>query len=317
MVKGGTKNVIEIRNLTKRFGNFTAVDKMNLNVREGEIFGFLGPNGAGKTTTIGMLTTLLKPTTGAAFVGGHDIATEGAAVRSIIGVVPQSFALFPELTAAENLAYIGKLYGMTPAAIKARTDELLKIVALAEHRDRIAGNFSGGMKQRLSLAASIMSSPKILFMDEPTTGLDPQSRIAIRELTQHLNKEGVTVVYTTHDMDEAEKICDRITIMDKGRIVADGTSQELKAMISDGHIVEVEIESEAPGIVAELRRLPFIASAEHAGKLINLVVKDKKGVFYKLTDFFHKRGAKVVEIRMKEPTLEDVFIHLTKKALRD
>jgi ABC-2 type transport system ATP-binding protein len=311
------KNVIEIRNLTKQFGSFTAVDRMNLNVREGEIFGFLGPNGAGKTTTIGMLTTLIRPTAGAAFVGGHDITREGAAVRSIIGVVPQSFALFPELTAAENLAYIGKLYGMSPAAIKSRTDELLKIVALAEHRDRIAGIFSGGMKQRLSLAASIISSPKILFMDEPTTGLDPQSRIAIRELTQHLNKEGMTIIYTTHDMEEAEKICDRITIMDKGRIVADGTSQELKAMISDGHAVEVEIESEAPGIVAELRRLPYVSSAEHAGKLINLIVKDKKGVFYRLSDFFQKRGARVVEIRMKEPTLEDVFIHLTKKALRD
>jgi ABC-2 type transport system ATP-binding protein len=311
------KNVIEIRNLTKQFGSFTAVDRMNLNVREGEIFGFLGPNGAGKTTTIGMLTTLIRPTAGTAFVGGHDITREGAAVRSIIGVVPQSFALFPELTAAENLAYIGKLYGMSPAAIKSRTDELLKIVALAEHRDRIAGIFSGGMKQRLSLAASIISSPKILFMDEPTTGLDPQSRIAIRELTQHLNKEGMTIIYTTHDMEEAEKICDRITIMDKGRIVADGTSQELKAMISDGHAVEVEIESEAPGIVAELRRLPYVSSAEHAGKLINLIVKDKKGVFYRLSDFFQKRGARVVEIRMKEPTLEDVFIHLTKKALRD
>jgi ABC-2 type transport system ATP-binding protein len=210
------KYIIEIKSLTKKFGSFTAVNSIDLKIREGEISGFLGPNGAGKTTTINMLTTLIKPTSGTALVAGHDILREGVEVRSVIGVVPQLFSLFPELSAQENLAYIGKLYGMSSALIKERSEYLLKTVALYDHRDRIAGIFSGGMKQRLSLAAGIMSNPKILFMDEPTTGLDPQSRIAIRELTKQLNRQGITIVYTTHDMDEAEKICDRIIIMDKG-----------------------------------------------------------------------------------------------------
>jgi len=196
------KNIIEIRNLTKKFGNFTAVDRINLNIREGEIFGFLGPNGAGKTTTISMLTTLIQPTSGTGNVAGHDIATEGVNVRTIIGVVPQLFSLFPELTAEENLAYIGKLYGMDAASIKQRSDYLLKTVVLYEHRDRIAGIFSGGMKQRLSLAAGIMSNPKILFMDEPTTGLDPQSRIAIRELTKLLQQGQSSPVTFTIGIDK-------------------------------------------------------------------------------------------------------------------
>jgi ABC-2 type transport system ATP-binding protein len=311
------KNIIEIKGLTKVFGKFTAVDKMNLNVREGEIFGFLGPNGAGKTTTISMLTTLIKPTNGTAMVAGYDLIKDSVDIRSVIGVVPQTFALFPELTAQENLAYIGKLYDMSDSLIKERSEYLLKIVTLFEHKDRIAGVFSGGMKQRLSLAASIISNPKILFMDEPTTGLDPQSRIAMRDLTRHLNKEGMTIVYTTHDMDEAEKICDRLTIMDKGRIIADGTSSELKKIITTNLLLEIEIDSPTKELISELKRLPFIVSAELKDGLIAVSVKQKDNVFYKLSDFFHRRNEKVSEIRFKEPTLEEVFIHLTKKELRD
>lgn len=310
--------VIEMKNLTKRFGSLTAVNSINLKVREGEIFGFLGPNGAGKTTTISMLTTLIKPTSGTALVGGYDLLTEAAAIRSIIGVVPQSFSLFPELTPVENMAYIGKLYGMRDSAIRERTEHLLKIVSLTEHRNKVAGDFSGGMKQRLSVAASIMSEPRILIMDEPTTGLDPQSRIAIRELTRDLNKEGITVVYTTHDMEEADKLCDRITIMDKGRVVADGTSDELKQLIRDGHSIEVELEQPSREIIAELRKLPYVKSVSSGnGKLINIEVTRKENVFFQLAEFFMKRRQNVGEIRFKEHSLEDVFVHLTKKDLRD
>jgi len=315
------KNIIEIKNLTKKFGSFTAVDKMNLTVREGEIFGFLGPNGAGKTTTISMLTTLIQPTSGTAIIAGHDLITDNIDVRSIIGVVPQSFSLFPELTAQENLEYIGKLYGMTSNHIKERSEYLLKQVSLYEHRDRIAGIFSGGMKQRLSLAASIMSNPKILFMDEPTTGLDPQSRIAIRELTEHLNSEGMTIVYTTHDMEEADKICDRIVIMDQGKIIADGTSDQLKHLIMSGHLVEVRLALEEKKDIhhtlEELRKLPFIKSVVHSKDVINITVNTKFGTFYKISDFFHRKGIVIEEIQYKEPSLEDVFVHLTKKDLRD
>jgi ABC-2 type transport system ATP-binding protein len=264
-----------------------------------------------------MLTTLIKPTSGTALINGYDIVNQGVKIREIIGVVPQTFALFPELTAEENLEYIGKLYGLSNSVIKERTENLLKIVSLYEHRNRIAGIFSGGMKQRLSLATSIISNPKILFMDEPTTGLDPQSRIAIRQLTKRLNSQGMTIIYTTHDMDEADKICDRITIMDNGRIVADGTSQELKNMISDGKTIEVELESVTPEILSELKKLPYITSVEKSDNLIYIKVKAKDGVFYKLSDFFHRRKIKVDEIKFKEHTLEDVFIQLTRKDLRD
>jgi len=311
------KNIIEMKDLVKKFGPFTAVDKINISVKEGEIFGFLGPNGAGKTTTISMLTTLIKPTSGKALVAGHDIVTEGVDVRSVIGVVPQQFSLFQELTAEENLVYIGRLYGMSRPAIKERSDYLLKIMSLYDARNRIAGVFSGGMKQRLSLAAGIMSKPKILFMDEPTTGLDPQSRIAIRELTKKLNSEGMTIVYTTHDMDEAEKICDRITIMDKGKVVADGTSEELKHKIASHHEIEIEFEELSADILAALKKLPFVVSLSHQGDIINLTVKERKNVFFMLSSFLNKRNQKVVEIKFKEPSLEDVFIQLTKKDLRD
>ena len=311
------KNIIDIKGLTKKFGTFTAVDRMNLQIRDGEIFGFLGPNGAGKTTTISMLTTLIKPTEGNVTIAGFDLATQNDKVRTVIGVVPQSFALFPELTAQENLAYIGKLYGMTSAQVQERTEFLLKKVSLHEHRDRIAGIFSGGMKQRLSLAASIMSNPRILFMDEPTTGLDPQSRIAMRELTKDLNAQGMTIVYTTHDMDEAEKICDRIVIMDKGRIVIDGTSDELKHSIMSGHQIEVRMDSPPKQLLDDIRQLPFVTSVSSTGSLIIINVKQKDGIFYQLSDFFHRKKIVIEEIQFKEPTLEDVFVHLTKKDLRD
>ena len=311
------ENIIETKGLTKRFGKFTAVAGINLQIKEGEIFGLLGPNGAGKTTTINMLTTLIKPTAGQVAIGGYDLAKQGSEIRAIIGVVPQTFSLFPELTPEENLSYIGQLYGIAPEKIKQRTKELLETVSLYDHRGRISGIFSGGMKQRLSLAASIMSSPKILFMDEPTTGLDPQSRIAIRELTEKLNSEGMTIVYTTHDMEEAEKICDTINIMDKGNIIAKGTDIEIKHMIKEDHLVEIEIANPAKEIISELKKLPFVVNAHLEKGLINVYVKNKEGVFYKLTDFMHTRNQKVNEIRFKEHSLEDVFIHLTKKDLRD
>lgn len=311
------ENIIEIKGLSKSFGTFTAVNKMDLQIRDGEIFGFLGPNGAGKTTTISMLTTLIRPSASTASIAGFDLAKENDKVRSVIGVVPQTFALFPELTALENLEYIGRLYGMNSTQIKERTDYLLRKVTLYEHKDRIAGVFSGGMKQRLSLAASIMSNPRILFMDEPTTGLDPQSRIAMRELTQELNKQGMTIVYTTHDMEEAEKICDRIVIMDKGRIIIDGTSDELKRSIMTGHVLEVKTEFATKSIVEEIKKMPFVENVTNSGSHLHIIVKKKDGVFYKISDFFHSRNIVVDEIQFKEPTLEEVFVHLTKKDLRD
>ncbi len=311
------KTILSISQLVKRFGSLTAVNGINLSVREGEIFGFLGPNGAGKTTTISMLTTLITPTSGTANVAGYDLQEEPTEVRAVIGVVPQTFSLFPELTPLENLSYVGKLYGMDRPTIRARSEELLKRVSLYDFKDKIAGVFSGGMKQRLSLAASILSRPKVLFMDEPTTGLDPQSRIAMRNLTRELNGQGMTIIYTTHDMEEVEKLCDRIVIMDKGNIIADGTSEEIKALLPEDHLIEIEFEKPSPAMVPVLSRLPYVSKVSERDHFLDLSVAKTKGVVLSLSAVLQKEHAQVREIRVKEHTLEDVFIYLTKKDLRD
>jgi ABC-2 type transport system ATP-binding protein len=206
---------------------------------------------------------------------------------------------------------------LSPGAIRERAHYLLRQVLLFDHRARIAGIFSGGMKQRLSLAASLMSNPKILFMDEPTTGLDPQTRLAIRELTKEFNEKGMTIIYTTHDMDEAEKICDRIVIMDKGKIIGNGTSEELKQRVIKGYHLEVEVESAPSGIAKDLRKLPSVSDVTIMGDVIHITVDRKDAMFNRVNHLLHQKKVNVQEIRYKEPTLEEVFISLTKKELRD
>ncbi len=312
---------IETRGLVRKFGEFTAVDGLNLSIAKGELFGFLGPNGAGKTTTIRMLTTLTPPTQGSAKVGGFDVQAQSDKVRSIIGVVPQGFALFEELTPTENLWFIGKLFGMTPEETAERGDELLKIVGLHEKREVVCSSFSGGMKQRLSVAAGLLHEPKILFMDEPTTGLDPQSRIALRELTRKLNKdEGITVVYTTHDMEEADKLCDRIAVMDAGQIIAEGTPEELKSRHGGGNLIKLKLgEGEAtPALVAELKKISGATSSEARRGEVELHVRSiGGGLVHKLSSHLSKKRVQVHELTVSEPTLEQVFINLTKKEFRE
>ena len=309
---------IECTGLTKRFGDFTAVDSIDLQVRKGEIFGFLGPNGAGKTTTIKMLTTLLTPNAGMAKVASFDLKEGAAFVRSRIGVVPQEFALFGELTPMENLGYIGELFGMKRDEIRKRSEELLRIVNLHDKKDLPAEGFSGGMKQRLSVATSLLHEPQILFMDEPTSGLDPQSRLALRELTLKLNRSGITIIYTTHDMEEADKLCHTIAIMDHGRIIAQGTSDELKSKYSHGHRIELDFEGNSPGLAAELKRLLGATSVEaQDGKIVMRVPAIGGDVVGSLTHFLSQRRLRVKELKISEPSLEEVFINLTKKDLRE
>jgi ABC-2 type transport system ATP-binding protein len=309
---------IECKNLTRKFGTLTAVDSLNLSIRKGELFGFLGPNGAGKTTTIKMLTTLLSPTSGDAKVAGYDIRGDAPLVRARIGVVPQEFAMFGELTAMENLWYIGELYGMKKEMLERKADELLTTVGLHAQKNVRAGSFSGGMKQRLSIAAGILHTPEILYMDEPTTGLDPQSRIAIRELTQTLNRSGITVVYTTHDMEEADKLCQRIVIMDKGEIKAEGSPHELKERYGGGHRIEIELKSYDQQLLSELKALVSATSISVQDGVIEMKVPTVGGgVLHRISGLLSKRKIDVMELRSKEPSLEEVFINLTSKEVRD
>lgn len=310
---------IEAEKLVMKFGNFTAVDGLNLHIEKGELFGFLGPNGAGKTTTIRMLTTLTAPTSGHIKVAGYDLFKAPDSVRARIGVVPQSFALFEELTPMQNLQFIGELYGMDDLEISKRTEELLKVVALYDKKDVSCGGFSGGMKQRLSVAAGLLHEPEILFMDEPTTGLDPQSRIALRELTTKLNRTGITVVYTTHDMEEADKLCDRIAIMDRGKVIAEGTSEDLKNKYGSGYNVKVEFEGKLPAdLVAGLKNTVPNSKVTITGNVIDLHVAGiQGGLVHTVSNYLYAKKVKVKELLVSEPSLEEVFINLTNKNLRD
>lgn len=303
---------IQTKNLTRKFGNFTAVDGLTLNVYEGELFGFLGPNGAGKTTTIRMLTTLISPTAGDASIGGFDLRKESAKVRSVIGVVPQQFALFDELTPIENLQYIGRLYGMSEREISDKSRELLDITELWDKKDVAAGGFSGGMKQRLSVAAGLLHEPQILFMDEPTTGLDPHSRIALRELTARLNKEhDMTIIYTTHDMEEADKLCDRVGIMNLAKLIEVDTPEGLKRKISQKVRVEFHLVKGPKDLLAQLKRQPFVHSVEAKNSHVLLELVDKPNSVFRLNDFLSSEKTEFTDYIVREKSLEDVFISLT------
>ena len=231
---------LQVERLTKSFGGIEVVTEVSFCMRRQEIFGLLGPNGAGKTTTIRMLATVLKPTSGEAIIGGHSLTGAGDAVRRLIGVCPQELALYPELSALDNLVFFGRMTGLGGAAAKDAAQQNLEIVGLREVAERRVETFSGGMKRRVNLAISLMSQPQLLFLDEPTVGIDPQSRNRIFETVEGLRDEGMTILYTTHYMEEADRLCDRLGIMDQGRLIALGSPMELKATIGDPNEVTLE-----------------------------------------------------------------------------
>ena len=233
---------IETHGLTKRFKNFTAVDHLDLSVRRGEIYGFLGPNGAGKTTAIRMLCTLLSPSSGTASVDGYDIVKQGNDVRKRIGLVSEKMIMYPRLTALENLMFFGRLYGIERKALRKKSEELLEMVKLTTFKDKLVGGFSSGMKQRVNVIRAIIHDPDVLFLDEPTTALDPQSTRFVRDLVKELRQRGHTIVLTTHVMEEADELSDRVCIIDHGKIMAVGSPQALKDRYNTQNLLDVFLE---------------------------------------------------------------------------
>ncbi len=308
--------IVETNNLTKVFGGkYTAVDHINFEVHEGEIFGFLGPNGAGKTTTVHMLCTLTEITEGEAKVAGLDVKTQPDQVREKIGLVPQDISVDDELTAKENMELHGKLYHMPKNLIKQRIPELLQVVELTQWENSLVKTFSGGMRRRLEIAEGLMHRPAILFLDEPTLGLDPSSRASIWEYVTNLNKQGITIFMTTHYMDEADKLCDRIGIIDYGKIVNLGTPEELKGMLG-GDIITMHA-NDREKFLSHIKTLNFVTEVLPQEDGIRLTVDKGETAIPKLFQEANKIGISIDNISLSRPTLDDVFIKFTGRSLRE
>jgi len=307
---------ISIQGLTKRFGDLTAVSQVDLDIGKGELFGLLGPNGAGKSTIIKMLTTMLKPTAGEAKVWGHDVARERNSVRSSIGVVFQDPAVDSVLTGRENLDFHGRMYGLSGAERKKRIKEVLDLVDLADKADVKMEDYSGGMQRRLEIARGLMHHPHVLFLDEPTLGLDAQTRRHIWEYIRDLNKkEGVTIILTTHYMEEADYLCDRVAIIDNGKIVALDTPESLKDMIG-ADTITLEVQSGGEALLGSLQSFTWIESIAKSNGLIELMVDHAEFRIPEIMQEACKNGAVVRSVGLHEPTLEDVFLKFTGKKIR-
>lgn len=309
--------VLEIQNLTKKFGDMVAVDNMNLKIGEGEIFGFLGANGAGKSTTINMVSSLLRITRGEIKLLGKDIVKHSRFAKMNIGIVPQDLAIYEELSAYENVHFFAGLYGLRGDELKERTFEALEFVGLAERAKEFPKNFSGGMKRRLNIACSIAHKPKLIIMDEPTVGIDPQSRNYILNSVKKLNQMGCTIIYTSHYMEEVEEICSRIAIVDHGKIIAEGTKEQLKSMITDSKDVWIGLKSDHP---LHLDAIRGIQGVNHARLEDQTLLVNSKTEVNNLNEIIQQLIRDEVEIRSVDeqaPNLETVFLTLTGRNLRD
>ena len=308
---------VTTENLTKRYKKLTAVDRVSFEVNEGEIFGFLGPNGAGKTTTINMLSTLISPTSGHAEILGHDIIGKRDAVRRSIGVVFQEPALDSRLTGRENLEFHARLYGMPGPQRRSRTADVLSLVELEDKANLLVDTYSGGMKRRLEIARGLMHRPKVLFLDEPTTGLDAQTRRHIWEYIRKLNHEtGITMILTTHYMDEADALSHRILIIDRGRIVVQDTPSALKDVLG-GDVIEVGIEGDPAAFAAAMRSIDWIKNAAADQDSVRFTMEKAEERVAGVVLAAAEKGFRIRSVTVRRPSLDDVFIHYTGKTIRE
>ena len=312
-------SILEVKNLVKNYGDFTAVKGITFDIKEGEIFSLLGPNGAGKTTTISMLSTLYEPTSGDATIAGHSITKDPMAVKQVIGVIPQELALYEDLTARENLIFWGQMYELSGKSLQSRVDEVLEQIGLIDKAKNRVKTYSGGMKRRVNIGVGLLHKPRLLFMDEPTVGIDPQSRRAILDTVKDLNKQGMTVLYTTHYMEEAEELSDRVGIIDHGELIALGTQKELTQQVGETETLILHIgESDDPEALANsLKGIKDVLEANVADHQVSIITPEAEDILAAVVSKANERGIKIRSIDIREPNLEAVFLHLTGRALRD
>ncbi|WP_410767982.1 ATP-binding cassette domain-containing protein [Fontibacillus sp. BL9] len=310
-------NVLDIRGLSKKFGDFIAVDNMSLTVGEGEIFGFLGSNGAGKSTTINLVASLLRPSGGEINILDKNIAKHSRFAKMNLGIVPQELAIYEDMTAYENVKFFAGLYGLRGEELKERTEEALKFVGLEDKAKNFPKNFSGGMKRRLNIACAIAHRPKLIIMDEPTVGIDPQSRIYILASVRKLNEMGCTIIYTSHYMEEVEEICSRIAIIDHGKIIADGTKEQLIAAITDLKDIRIELKRGEPGLALSLKHIPGVRNVSVEDNMIRISSDMAVDNLSEILKLLIDSGADIRSVEEQEPNLETVFLTLTGRNLRD
>jgi ABC-2 type transport system ATP-binding protein len=312
-------NAIEVEHIVKRYGDFTAVDDISFEVRDGEIFGLLGPNGAGKSTLIRMMTTLIPITAGTARVGGHDVQKDPDAARRVIGVIPQALTSDLDLTIEENLNIYAKLYDVPAKKRKAAIDELLQLVDLTKWRNAQTKTLSGGMRRRLEIARGLVHSPQIFFLDEPTTGLDPVSRVAVWEMLTNIKAHRkLTILITTHYMDEADRLCDRVAIVDHGKLVALDTPAALKASVPGSNVIEVQFENPPANWQERLKNLSAVTSVQNeSAGMFRVLSSNGSQTTTELVEAAVQAGLQVKSLSVQNTTLDDVFVHYTGRQLRD
>jgi ABC-type multidrug transport system, ATPase component len=312
-----THDAIFVKNLHKSFGRNPAVQGVRFTVHAGEIFSLLGPNGAGKTTTISMLSGLSEPDDGDAYIMGHSIRQESKAARVVLGVVPQEIALYMDLSARENLDFWGKMYGLRGSVLHQRVNETLEIIGLTDRQKDRVGTFSGGMKRRVNIGVALLHKPQIVIMDEPTVGIDPQSRRHILDAVKELNRQGMTVLYTTHYMEEAQELSDHIAIMDQGKLIACGTHAELIRLVGEQSRIELTLNADPDPVIQRWQMTEGVERVSRSDGHVTVLTSDSNLVLPRLFEAAGQVKTRITSVEIQEPNLETVFLQLTGKALRD